>query len=361
MSTVKRLPTKLNSRKGQSLVEFAVVSLVLYMLLAAILTFGHMLYVAQGLQSAADLAAREISRTPFEAIHPTAVPQRSLTFEDVTTTATGFTANDKFRKTIFDEAFLVIDLDQFYAKFPGPNPNIYEHLVPTLPILNQQLVPLMIVDRPSFEEPPIIIGGPVSAQRRLLRYPGAILSRSSKIVPPSGVANTLEGPYENPTTYKPWFDVNLKIEIPLVVSTANGITTIRLIDILEEIKSPNAASPFSIDSEQRGLVSLRINYPFQSAAMSSFRHDPSDPEYPFEPTVGRPEIANNVINPGGDLNGNTLVPLPLASPNANGRFIYSGTHGGTAGLGAQGAFGTIVRPYRRIMSAQAIYRREIFE
>ncbi len=45
-------------RAGQSLVEFALVALVLYMLLAAILTFGHMLYVAQGLQGAADLAAR---------------------------------------------------------------------------------------------------------------------------------------------------------------------------------------------------------------------------------------------------------------------------------------------------------------
>ena len=45
-----------HNRAGQSLVEFAVVSLVLYMLLAAILTFGHMLYVAQGLQGAADLA-----------------------------------------------------------------------------------------------------------------------------------------------------------------------------------------------------------------------------------------------------------------------------------------------------------------
>jgi Flp pilus assembly protein TadG len=37
-------------RSGQSLVEFAVVALVLYMLLAAILTFGHALYVAQGLR-----------------------------------------------------------------------------------------------------------------------------------------------------------------------------------------------------------------------------------------------------------------------------------------------------------------------
>lgn len=55
------------ARPGQALVEFAVVALVMYLLLAAILTFGHALYVAQGLQTAADLAAREISRTPLPA------------------------------------------------------------------------------------------------------------------------------------------------------------------------------------------------------------------------------------------------------------------------------------------------------
>ena len=55
------------SRRGQSLVEFAVVSLVVYMLLAAILTFGQMLYSAQTIQQAADVAAREISRTPLPA------------------------------------------------------------------------------------------------------------------------------------------------------------------------------------------------------------------------------------------------------------------------------------------------------
>jgi Flp pilus assembly protein TadG len=43
------------------------VALVVYLLLAAILTFGHALYVAQGLQQAADLAAREIARTPLPA------------------------------------------------------------------------------------------------------------------------------------------------------------------------------------------------------------------------------------------------------------------------------------------------------
>ena len=58
------------SRRGQALVEFAVVCLVVYMLLAAILTFGQWLYSAQGLQQAVDVAAREISRTPLPAARP---------------------------------------------------------------------------------------------------------------------------------------------------------------------------------------------------------------------------------------------------------------------------------------------------
>jgi hypothetical protein len=64
-SALLRRPRR--ARRGQSLVEFALVALVVYLLLAAILTFGHALYVAQGLQQAADLAAREISRTPLPA------------------------------------------------------------------------------------------------------------------------------------------------------------------------------------------------------------------------------------------------------------------------------------------------------
>ena len=52
------------NRRGQALVEFAVCRLVVYLLLAAILTFGQMTVCAQGLQQAVDVAAREISRTP---------------------------------------------------------------------------------------------------------------------------------------------------------------------------------------------------------------------------------------------------------------------------------------------------------
>ena len=52
-------------RRGSVLVEFALIALVLYLILAATLEFGRALFGAQVLQQAADIAAREISRTPL--------------------------------------------------------------------------------------------------------------------------------------------------------------------------------------------------------------------------------------------------------------------------------------------------------
>ena len=95
------------TRRGQSLVEFALVALVVYMLLAAILTFGHALYVAQGLQAAVEVGSREISRTPLPA---------NITLDNPAhDSEPGALHHDDVRSRIFDEAFLVIDLNAFYA------------------------------------------------------------------------------------------------------------------------------------------------------------------------------------------------------------------------------------------------------
>ena len=83
------------SRRGQALVEFAVVSLVLYMLLAAILTFGQILYSAQGIQQAVDTAARELSRSPLPA---------NDTFSQAL-------ADSGVQSRIFDERYLVLSID----------------------------------------------------------------------------------------------------------------------------------------------------------------------------------------------------------------------------------------------------------
>lgn len=289
-------------RAGQSLVEFALVALVLYMLLAAILTFGHALYVAQGLQGAADLAAREISRTPLPAVS---------TFDEALEDA-------DVRDRIYDRAYLVIDLDNFFKTFIPPDgepTNVFSHLVPTLPLLNQQLVPLMIVDRPVIE----------GTQRRLLRFPGAIIDPSVPIQHPRS---------DEGEDYESWVETNLTVSVPVV--SPNG--SIQMVGVVEEIAGAGG-SPFDVSNPPtNGVVALRMNYPFQSASMSSFR---PNREGPFEPTIGTPVTTNDDADVGPGQ-------------------VYSGTYGGTNGLGVQGVQGQRVRPFRRVITAQAIYRREVF-
>lgn len=317
------------ARRGQSLVEFALVALVMYMILAAILTFGHALYVAQGLQQAADLGAREISRTPLPAVS---------TFEDALN-------NEDVRENIFDDAWLVIDLEAFYTA--NPDGNIFTDLVPSMPVLNQQLVTVMIVDRPD-------INGDGTPDEWLLRYPGALLTRNTLVITPFG------GEYPDGVA------TDYTVGIPVVLSRADdGVETIRWVPVVEEIENIANPDPFSLNSDQRGIVALRVNFPFQSASMSSFRHDEAAADYPFEATIGRPNAADDggvvELNPG-DRPG-FLTGAPLEGPE-----VYAGTYGGQYGLGAQGALGSQVmtggrpvRPYRRVISAQAIYRREVFE
>ena len=335
-------------RRGQSLVEFAVVALVVYMILAAILTFGHALYVAQGLETAADLGAREIARTPL--------PPNITLDNPASDPEPGALHVDRVRRRIFDEAYLVVNLTALYGG--DPNANFFDNAVSQMPLLNQQLAALMIVDRPDLD-------GDGSPDAWLLRYPGALLNRSTPISAPTG------------DTYPDWVATNFAVGIPVVTNRdATGGETIRWVPVVEEIDSEAAPgdntspnpdpfrlvqdSPSNVD--HRGIVALRINFPFQSASMSSFRRNAGDP---FEPTLGSPNVADDSsvveLNPAdrpGDLTG---------APLSDGR-IYSGTYGGNYGLGAQGAMGSElltgglpVRPYRRVISAQAIYRREVFE
>ena len=66
--TSRRRPNlRARSRGGSILLEFALVSIVLYVMLAGMLSFGRMYYSIQTAQMAADMAARELSRMPLAA------------------------------------------------------------------------------------------------------------------------------------------------------------------------------------------------------------------------------------------------------------------------------------------------------
>jgi len=328
------------SRQGQAIVEFALVAFVLYLLLAAILTFGHLLFAAQGLQQAADVGARELSRAMLPA---------NQTFEDALQT-------DAVRRSIYDDAWLVIDLDAFYAANPGGS--VFTDLVPQMPLLNQQLAPLMIVDRPDFNSDGV-------ADAKLLRYPGALLERPVPATPPTG------------TTYPAAVAAAFTVAIPVIISrAAGGAESIRWAAVVEEIDTEEQASdntlpnpdPFLLSqsvvgaADYGGIAAVRIHYPFQSASMAAFRQNSAAP---FDPTLGQPLPADDdlitELNPGsrpGSLTGTELTSGDR----------YTGVYGGRYGLGALGAMGSAqltnrrpVRPFRRLISAQAIYRRELFE
>ena len=64
-------PARFQPRRGAVLVEFALIALTMYILIAAVIEFGRLMHGAQTLQAAADLAARELSRVPLSASLPT--------------------------------------------------------------------------------------------------------------------------------------------------------------------------------------------------------------------------------------------------------------------------------------------------
>jgi len=124
--------------RGAALVEFALIGLVLYLLLAALLSFGTMVQAAQVAQDTARLAARELALTPLPAV---------TSFEE----ALALT-----RDRVFDPNQLVVDLDAV----ADSGMDLDEHFA-SMPLVNRALRPVFVFDQ---------VGG-----RRLLRFPGALL------------------------------------------------------------------------------------------------------------------------------------------------------------------------------------------
>lgn len=208
---------------------------------------------------------------------------------------------------VFDEEALVINLDDLGGM------TLDEHF-DSLPVVNRALRPLMI---------PQEAGG-----QRLLRYPGALM--------------------EDPTTA-----TGFRVALPLVRGRdADGVETVDWVPVIEEIVSPGAAvRPFAL--EGGGVVAVRANCPYQSPLMSGFLPNPAGPA---EPTLGSRIQAEDGAVTVVDEDG--FSPPPSASPFDGGE--DAGTYSGPFGLGRQLAFAQRVRPFRKFLSAQAIYRREIF-
>ena len=289
---------RLRRASGSVLVEFALVSLAFYLLIAAIVTFGGILNTAQVAQDAARAGARELSLIPLPA---------NFTFDQAM-------ANSVVRARVFDPDQLVIDLDNI------PGGDLDAHFA-SMPVVNRALRPAMILDLNEY-------GGTL---RRLMRFPGALL------ISPNPA---------NPT--------GLTVGVPRIVSRdANGHETVEWIPVVEEVRSDRSdptTGVFSASSTSadQGLVSLRINIPYQSAAMSSFRADAVDPMAPN----------GNNFNEADDSKVTQLNAPPYGSTLSSG--THTLTYQGRFGMGRQEALGKRIRPFRRLLVAQAIYRREVY-
>jgi hypothetical protein len=296
------------SERGAILVEFALVALVTSLLLAVSVDFGRLLFSAQGLQDVARVAAREFSVTPVD---PTLTFDQALDEPQVV-------------QRVYDKHKLAINLDD--PNF-DTDAEVDAYFADEMPVVNRALRPLMIVDLANAVHP------------RLLRYPGAVLADAAA---PSGFT----------------------VGIPRVTGRdANGVETIEWVPVLEEIRidpCDPSSGPFGISSAspmapmQRGLVAVRLNYPYQAGALTAYKPNPAGP---FQPNLDPITADEGAVS---------QLPGACAARQPPGALLGDdpttvGAYAGPFGLGRQFAFVRTVRPFRKLISAQAIYRREVFE
>jgi hypothetical protein len=226
--------------RGAALVEFALVSVVLYLLLAGAIDFGRLMFDADAVQDVARLAARELAVAPVRA---------NATFDyalscDPASDPTNCLVDLKAR--VFDPACLVVDLnDQAVA-------GDIDGFFAAMPVVNRALRQLMITE---------------PSRAGLMRYAGALVSDGS------GAACSAVGPNGQAAP------TGLTVAIPLVNSRdASGVETITWVPVLQEMRATLDADcprrgPFSfvfvanaVDCgplapdpvPQRGLVAVRV-------------------------------------------------------------------------------------------------------
>lgn len=300
--------------RGGVLAEFALLAFVVWLLLAGVLEIGRALTAQQLLQHAARTMAREMARLELPA---------DWTFDDAASSA-------EFQGRVLDDRFLVIDSDLLarcgYADFgqAGHNTDL-DRLFASLPIGNRLLRPLMISDRRETE--------------RMLRYPGALLVR-----------NTTPGTHcEDGSRFS--------VGIAELNSTAGEVTWHPVVENSASPSSGAGASGADFPLAAGGWVGLRVNYPFQSAGLLA-----AEQTGILDPRTGRE--TQRLVD--ADLPINEEIGLSALngafSPSADEGGVYAGDRGLGRLYAMPDATGRAraVRPYRRLLAAQAGFRREIF-
>ena len=293
-------------RSGQALIEFAFLLALLIIIFGATLSFGLFFFQANTLQQAVDVAAQEIARMPFS-------PTAQLGLGDLEAPNTTVMYDTSFKSQVYDEQYLVIHQGEWdnSTSFNGD----FQAYVDTLPLLNRLLATVMVRDD--------------SLATGAIRYPGAV------------VTNSLTG---EETVLVPLIDYNVD----------GSETLIQWVAPVEEIRPGGGQGPFSLTATNAaasfipGMVALRINYPAQSTTL-------------VNRTGSRGQViveADDSSLTDGDTGSNYSLSVAAESGVTN-----TTIHSGRYGLGRQAALfvESGIRPYRTVMSVQAIYRREVFQ
>lgn len=343
------------------LIEFAITAFLLYLLIAGGVELGRAIFVAQTLQDAARVAARELALAELPAqicfedpppgpmqmqqqqmCNPGGPPYGALTYVSADESV-------KVPCQIWDPNQLVLDLDiiqKSVSPFCDSDCALHQ-AVAAMPVVNRALFPLFI------SEAPTVAG----TTRHLLRYPGALLS-----VDPTVASMDMCPGFPN--------SGNLTVGVPSVTRDAGTgqETAVTWLPIVQEVRSTlddPTTGPFSFGSSimPKGIVALEINYPFQSAALSAYlgSRDTND--------LRVIQANDGAIPPSNPLNGasfaNPLYPeLDCSGNPLDPRCDSANPYAGSYGLGRQYAFtgqvtGQPVRPYRKLLTGQAIFRREV--
>lgn len=343
----------IDQRRGQALIEMAFLIPILVLIIGATISFGLFFFQANVLQQAVDVGAQEISRFPFAATGELGLGNFNVDTNDQNVLMN----NEDFMLQIYDEKYLVIH-DSEWAVGTTFN-GVFRDFAEQLPLLNRLLVPVMVRDD-SYAEiatpfPPVTPLPNVIIHRGVTRFPGAVVTNSQTgeetvLIPIIGYSEISVGvPVEPPTD--------------AVGSGRGAEQLIEWVAPVEEIRvdhdnNPNTLieGPFSLNFDPDlirpsfvpGMVALRINYPAQSTTL-----------------VNRTGIEGQVIIEAddaslsdGETGSNYSLVVPAESGPAN-----TTINSGRFGLGRQAALLRTagVRPYRKVLSVQAIYRREVFE
>ena len=292
------------------------------------------------LQQAVDVAAQEIARMPFEPNRPLGL----TLFDQCASGPFSVAHQNVFREQIYEETHLVILETAYDASTPFQGD--LQAYVATLPLLNRLLVPVMVPDR--VEDPDS--GNVVNA----LRYPGALVRTASDdytvLIP--RVAYNYQGVVDG---YQCSGETLVEWLAPVEEIRADHDQDPSTPDLGPYTLEFDSGSPPSLPSFSPGVVALRINYPTQSTTLLN-RTDVPNQGVPnqFRKRGQVLVAANDSLLSEGDTRCYTLVKPAGSAGN------FADPHGGRYGLGSLPVLKGQVRPFRKVMSFQAIYRREVY-